>query len=90
MTGPVLLAQDELRQYLQIEPEKQINMVISLGFPKDKPKTSKKRSRRNHNICFKVQNKKTLDISMSFYFGAGIISICWAKMINKKELLFIS
>ena len=38
MTGPVLLAQDELRQYLQIEPEKQINMVISLGFPKDKPK----------------------------------------------------
>ena len=35
---PVLLAQDELRQYLQIEPEKQINMVISLGFPKDKPK----------------------------------------------------
>ncbi len=29
MTGPVLLAQDELRQYLQIEPEKQINMVIS-------------------------------------------------------------
>ncbi len=38
MTGPVLLAQDELRQYLQVEPEKQINMVISLGFPKDKPK----------------------------------------------------
>ncbi|ACK97877.1 hypothetical protein BTG_08825 [Bacillus thuringiensis HD-771] len=41
-------------------------------------------------MFFKVQNKKTLDISMSFYFGAGIISICWAKMINKKELLFIS
>lgn len=38
MTGPVLLAQDELRQYLQIEPEKQINMVISLGYPKDQPK----------------------------------------------------
>ncbi|WP_018782144.1 MULTISPECIES: nitroreductase family protein [Bacillus] len=38
MTGPVLLAQNELRQYLQIEPEKQINMVISLGYPKDKPK----------------------------------------------------
>ncbi|MDM5154808.1 nitroreductase family protein [Bacillus sp. DX1.1] len=38
MTGPVLLAQDQLRQYLQIEPEKQINMVISLGYPKDKPK----------------------------------------------------
>ncbi|EOP55125.1 NAD(P)H nitroreductase [Bacillus cereus VD136] len=38
MTGPVLLAQNELRQYLQIEPKKQINMVISLGYPKDKPK----------------------------------------------------
>ncbi|MCI0767650.1 nitroreductase family protein [Bacillus sp. TL12] len=38
MTGPVLLAQNELRQYLQIEPEKQINMVISLGYPKDQPK----------------------------------------------------
>ncbi len=38
MTGPVLLAQNELRQYLQIEHEKQINMVISLGYPKDKPK----------------------------------------------------
>ena len=38
MTGPVLLAQNELRQYLQIDPEKQINMVISLGYPKDKPK----------------------------------------------------
>jgi len=38
MTGPVLLAQNELRQYLQIEPEKQINMVISLGYPKNKPK----------------------------------------------------
>ena len=34
MTGPVLLAQDELRQYLQIEPEKQINMVISPDFRK--------------------------------------------------------
>ncbi|WP_459503649.1 nitroreductase family protein [Bacillus sp. C1] len=38
MTGPVLLAQNELRQYLQIGPEKQINMVISLGYPKDQPK----------------------------------------------------
>ncbi len=33
-----LLVIDELRQYFEIEPEKQINMVISLGFPKDKPK----------------------------------------------------
>ncbi|MEI4828043.1 nitroreductase family protein [Bacillus sp. FJAT-53711] len=38
MTGPVLLAQDELRSYLQIESDKQINMVISLGHPKDQPK----------------------------------------------------
>ncbi|EMA6344284.1 nitroreductase family protein [Bacillus cytotoxicus] len=38
MTGPVLLAQNELREYLQIEREKQINMVISLGYPKDHPK----------------------------------------------------
>lgn len=38
MTGPVLLAQNELQKYLQIDPEKQINMVISLGYPKDKPK----------------------------------------------------
>jgi nitroreductase len=38
MTGPVLLAQDKLREYLEIEPEKQINMVISLGYPLDQPK----------------------------------------------------
>lgn len=38
MTGPVLLAQDQLREYLQIEETKQINLVISLGHPKDNPK----------------------------------------------------
>jgi nitroreductase len=38
MTGPVLLAQDRLREYLSIDAEKQINMVISLGYPKDQPK----------------------------------------------------
>jgi nitroreductase len=38
MTGPVLLAQDKLRKYLQIDAEKQINMVISLGYPKESPK----------------------------------------------------
>ncbi|MGG2092330.1 nitroreductase family protein [Bacillus sp. S13(2024)] len=38
MTGPVLLAQEELRSYLQIGSDKQINMVISLGHPKDQPK----------------------------------------------------
>lgn len=38
MTGPVLLAQDKLRSYLGISPEKQINMVISLGYPLEQPK----------------------------------------------------
>jgi nitroreductase len=38
MTGPVLLAQDAIREYLDIAPQKQINMVISLGHPQDQPK----------------------------------------------------
>lgn len=38
MTGPVLLASEKLRTYLNIAPEKQINMVIALGHPKDQPK----------------------------------------------------
>ncbi|WCK56529.1 nitroreductase family protein [Aneurinibacillus sp. Ricciae_BoGa-3] len=38
MTGPVLLAQDKLRKYLEIGEEKQINMVIALGHPQDQPK----------------------------------------------------
>ncbi len=38
MTGPVLLASNELREYLQIEDKKQINMVIALGYPQDTPK----------------------------------------------------
>lgn len=38
MTGPVLLAQEELREYLQIDEQKQINMVIALGYPKEQPK----------------------------------------------------
>lgn len=33
MTGPVLLAQDALRKYLDIPEECQINMVIALGHP---------------------------------------------------------
>jgi len=37
MTGPVLLAQDELRRYLEIPEEEQINMVIALGHPVDQP-----------------------------------------------------
>jgi len=37
MTGPVLLAQAQLRAYLQIPEECQINMVISLGHPAETP-----------------------------------------------------
>ncbi|MDD9265707.1 nitroreductase family protein [Paenibacillus sp. GCM10023248] len=37
MTGPVLLAQDQIREYLNIPGEYQINMVISLGHPKERP-----------------------------------------------------
>ncbi|MFC4801852.1 nitroreductase family protein [Neobacillus sp. GCM10023253] len=38
MTGPVLLAQDKIRSYLGIEGEKEINMVIALGYPEETPK----------------------------------------------------
>lgn len=37
MTGPVLLAQEQLRSYLDIRPECQINMVIALGYPAERP-----------------------------------------------------
>jgi nitroreductase len=37
MTGPVLLAQEQLREYLEIPKECQINMVISLGYPAETP-----------------------------------------------------
>lgn len=37
MTGPVLLAQDQIRELLNIEEDRQINMVIALGYPADRP-----------------------------------------------------
>ncbi|WP_269432533.1 nitroreductase family protein [Gordoniibacillus kamchatkensis] len=37
MTGPVLLASEQLREYLSIPPECQINMVIALGYPAEHP-----------------------------------------------------
>ncbi|MBN6186857.1 nitroreductase family protein [Aneurinibacillus sp. BA2021] len=37
MTGPVLLAQHRIREYLNISDEKQINMVIALGHPAETP-----------------------------------------------------
>ena len=73
MTGPVLLAQNELRQYLQIEPEKQINMVISLGFPKDKPK--KPRKEVDEITTFFSQNKKTLNEQCLFILGRYVINL---------------
>jgi len=38
MTGPVLLASDKIRSFLNISSEKQMNMVIALGYPQDTPK----------------------------------------------------
>ncbi len=37
MTGPVLLAQEQLRTYLNIPEQCQINMVIALGYPAEHP-----------------------------------------------------
>ncbi|ANE48303.1 NAD(P)H nitroreductase [Paenibacillus swuensis] len=37
MTGPVLLAEKPLKAYLNIPSDRQINMVISLGYPSDTP-----------------------------------------------------
>jgi len=37
MTGPVLLAEAQLKAYLGIEESRQINMVISLGYPAETP-----------------------------------------------------
>jgi len=37
MTGPVLLASEQLRSYLDIPAHSQINMVISLGYPAERP-----------------------------------------------------
>ncbi|KAA8999817.1 nitroreductase family protein [Paenibacillus spiritus] len=38
MTGPVLLAERELRDYLGIPEERQVNMVLALGHPSVQPK----------------------------------------------------
>lgn len=37
MTGPVLLAEKRLRDYLDIEESRQVNMVIALGHPDETP-----------------------------------------------------
>ena len=33
MTGPVLLAEQQLKDYLEVEESRQVNMVIALGYP---------------------------------------------------------
>jgi nitroreductase len=37
MTGPVLLAEHRLREFLGIEESRQVNMVIALGYPDETP-----------------------------------------------------
>ncbi|MFD2613258.1 nitroreductase family protein [Paenibacillus gansuensis] len=37
MTGPVLLAEHQLKEYLNIGEDRQVNMVISLGYPSETP-----------------------------------------------------
>lgn len=37
MTGPVLLAEEQLKEYLGLGQDKQVNMVISLGHPAETP-----------------------------------------------------
>lgn len=38
MTGPVLLAEDRLKEYLGIDGTRRVNMVIALGYPSETPK----------------------------------------------------
>ncbi|GAA0133832.1 nitroreductase family protein [Paenibacillus sp. YSY-4.3] len=40
MTGPVLLAEDKLREYLDIPKDRGVNMVIALGHPAISPKAT--------------------------------------------------
>ncbi|WP_028546334.1 nitroreductase family protein [Paenibacillus taiwanensis] len=37
MTGPVLLAEQRIKELLQIDESRTLNMVLSLGFPSDTP-----------------------------------------------------
>lgn len=40
MTGPVLLAEDKLREYLEIPEDRVVNLVIALGHPAISPKAT--------------------------------------------------
>lgn len=43
MTGPVLLAEQSLRAILDIEDNRNVNMVIALGYPNEKPVMPKRK-----------------------------------------------
>ncbi|HJV44352.1 MAG TPA: nitroreductase family protein [Bacillota bacterium] len=38
MTGPIMLAKEQMREYLNIGADRQFNLVVALGYPKDSPK----------------------------------------------------
>ncbi|WLR51029.1 nitroreductase family protein [Bacillus tianshenii] len=38
MTGPVLLAEQQLKEYLNIDEGKTVNMVVALGYPEETPR----------------------------------------------------
>ncbi|MNJ64996.1 hypothetical protein D3C77_609860 [compost metagenome] len=44
MTGPVLLAEDKLREYLVILDARLVNMVIALGHPAISPKATPRKT----------------------------------------------
>jgi len=43
MTGPVLLAEQRLKEILGIEEDRTVNMVIALGYPNEKPVTPRRK-----------------------------------------------
>ncbi|OFW74867.1 MAG: NAD(P)H nitroreductase [Alicyclobacillus sp. RIFOXYA1_FULL_53_8] len=43
MTGPVLLAEAQLKEFLNIDEEKHVNMVLALGYSDEKPSAPKRR-----------------------------------------------
>lgn len=46
-TGPIMLAGESLRSYLELDPSKQINMLISLGYPDESPKAPTRKEIEN-------------------------------------------
>lgn len=44
ITGPLFLAKDSIRKYLNIDDHKHINMIITLGYPDESPKAPKRKN----------------------------------------------